>query len=640
MPDLKTVEKLKEGVYEWNEWRRHNPSIKPDLSNSDLRNVNLQKADLSGANLSSVNLSGANLRKVSFREAILHKSDLSEANLARVNIDQADLREANLIKANLIGAQLRGADLRRANLRECNLTEAILNGARLAETNLSRANLISAKLLAADLTQSDLRGAKLLRAKLVQANLTRVNLAEANLVRVDLSRANLTRADCSSADMTRANLRETHLSRAKLTETKLTYANFFNSDLCEANLRNARLRRTNFFKANLHEANLKGVLLGRANLRETNLSSTDLRGAELTEADLREAQLQSANLSESNLSNANLYKANLSNADLRRTQALNTTFKKSWLTGSCIQNWNINSSTIFEGTICEYVYLKSDQQDRRPREGFFAYGEFSALFQQALDTVDLIFTDGIDWQAFFQSFQQLRSQYVGQNLSVQAIEKKRGGAFIVRLEVSSDVNRAAIEASAKDLYKTQLIIIEQRYRDVLKAKEGEITAYKQQSTNLMETIRILASRPINVEATAVADNSDRRKDLRGAQFAGGYAETVQGNQEGGTINNYGSNLNDITRLIRVLRDQADIFPTEHKNDVLMELEDLEIDIQKAVPDQNRIRRRLKRLATVATTVGAITAGTATFSGNINDFTNNIVELTETLGISIEQAQSD
>ena len=122
------------------------------------------------------------------------------------------------------------------------------------------------------------------------------------------------------------------------------------------------------------------------------------------------------------------------------------------------------------------------------------------------------------------------------------------------------------------------------------------------------------------------------------QFAGGFAETVQGDQIGGTINNYGASLADIPRLITALCEQAQAFPAEHKDEALDVLDDLEVDIQKPEPDPSRIGRRLKRLAVIVTTVGALAGGAATFSGNLNTFTGNVLELTETLGIPVEQVQ--
>ena len=87
-----------------------------------------------------------------------------------------------------------------------------------------------------------------------------------------------------------------------------------------------------------------------------------------------------------------------------------------------------------------------------------------------------------------------------------------------------------------------------------------------------------------------------------------------------------------------LRNQAQAFPAEHKDEALDVLDDLEVDIHKPEPDPSRIGRRLKRLAAIATTVGPLAGGAATFSGDLNTFTGNVMELTEILGIPVEQVQ--
>jgi hypothetical protein len=91
-------------------------------------------------------------------------------------------------------------------------------------------------------------------------------------------------------------------------------------------------------------------------------------------------------------------------------------------------------------------------------------------------------------------------------------------------------------------------------------------------------------------------------------------------------------------LITSLREQAQTFPSEHKEEALDVIDDIEIDIQRPQLDQNRIGRRLKRLAAVATAVGTIAGSAATFSGNLTEFTSNVSELADTLGLPIEQIQ--
>ncbi|PHM05674.1 hypothetical protein [Nostoc sp. 'Peltigera malacea cyanobiont' DB3992] len=63
--------------------------------------------------------------------------------------------------------------------------------------------------------------------------------------------------------------------------------------------------------------------------------------------------------------------------------------------------------TNFTDVICDYIYLRQEQQERRPSSGNFSYGEFAQLFQKSLETLDLIFRNGIDWDAFAYSFKKL-----------------------------------------------------------------------------------------------------------------------------------------------------------------------------------------------------------------------------------------
>ncbi|MDV3353031.1 hypothetical protein QGP82_30430 [Leptothoe sp. LEGE 181152] len=213
-------------------------------------------------------------------------------------------------------------------------------------------------------------------------------------------------------------------------------------------------------------------------------------------------------------------------------------------------------------------------------------------------------------------------------MSIQAIERKQGRAFVIRLEGAEGADKPAIESSAKEIYETKLAFIEERYRAELQTKDGEIVAYREQSANLMKITEMLAARPPMSESP--------KYDFRGAQFAGGYiGGNVEGDQTGGTINNYGSSAADITRLITALREHAQAFPDEQKDDVLDTLDDLEGDLAKAEPDPGRIGRRLKRLAAIATALTIDTTG----------FAADLAQLAETLNvplptIQVEQAQPE
>jgi uncharacterized protein YjbI with pentapeptide repeats len=123
---------LKKGVEDWNQWRKQNREISPDLSATDLSGVNLR-----GSNLSVTNLRGADLSRVNMIEV-----DLGGAFLEGANLSQADLNSADLYVANLRGADLSHVDLGFANvigthLENATLEEAEIGFTRFADNDLS-----------------------------------------------------------------------------------------------------------------------------------------------------------------------------------------------------------------------------------------------------------------------------------------------------------------------------------------------------------------------------------------------------------------------------------------------------------------------------------------------------------------------
>ena len=247
------------------------------------------------------------------------------------------------------------------------------------------------------------------------------------------------------------------------------------------------------------------VLLTQVKLYKTNLSGANLSGA---------------NLNGANLNGANLNGANLNGANLFAIQALETNFEGAILTAACIQDWNINSETKLNDVICEYIYLKLEYiegkitfADRRPSDPntIFAPGDFARLVQSLLETVDLIFSSGIDWSAFYSSFQVLQIENSEGELSIQAIERKHDGSFVVRVDVPSNVDKAAIEYKFYKQYQEELKKLETKYHQELQAKDKEIIEiYKQHNANLNDAVKMLglaATKTINMEVNAMTQGN-------------------------------------------------------------------------------------------------------------------------------------
>ncbi len=189
------------------------------------------------------------------------------------------------------------------------------------------------------------------------------------------------------------------------------------------------------------------------------------------------------------------------------------------------------------------IYSEDGDGDRRPHnpEKFFAPGEFTKLFQKALETVDLIFSEGIEWTAFLESFQQLQAEVKSEDLSIQAIERK-AGTFIVRLEVPEEANKAEIEKYIKQEYETKLKVIEGSYQKQLKSKDEDlIKAYREKSSDMLMVIEMLSSsqqqtiinnnlnmtsgNTYNTEKTGIVHNED--SPISGGIIAGEYNEAAK-----------------------------------------------------------------------------------------------------------------
>lgn len=111
MANPEHVERLKQGVADWNAWKKQNRGW-PDLSGADLSGIYLDGVDLAGADLSGANLSGADLSGANLGAAYL-----MDANLSSSDLNFADLRSAYLVGANLNSAKMGNTTIANVDLR-------------------------------------------------------------------------------------------------------------------------------------------------------------------------------------------------------------------------------------------------------------------------------------------------------------------------------------------------------------------------------------------------------------------------------------------------------------------------------------------------------------------------------------------
>ncbi|MEL4897729.1 pentapeptide repeat-containing protein [Crocosphaera sp. Alani8] len=296
------------------------------------------------------------------------------------------------------------------------------------------------------------------------------------------------KANLTDADFTDAILKNTNFNRAILIRTcfkdtvKLNIAKVGKTILADPTIRNLLINPSNGDSINLFKANLRG-------------------------ANLNEANLQYANLKQADLSQASLQYANLGDANLTEVNAVETDFSNAYLTGVCLENWNINSTTRLDHIDCQYIYLLNNQKERRPSSGEFKPEEFTKLFEEVFDTVDLIFSNGIDWKAFIETMKTVQVQNEDIPLEVSSIENKGDGIFVVKVKLPPDKDKEKIHQYFQEIYQHKLEAVEAKYKAMLKARNAEINIYRQQSIDIMELVKIMANRPISLEAKAITNSS-------------------------------------------------------------------------------------------------------------------------------------
>ena len=308
--------------------------------------------------------------------------------------------------------------------------------------------------------------------------------------------------------------------------------NFRGATLTKTNFTEAILRNTNFIEATLthtiwHQAKklnlarLDDTILDNPTVRDllvnkkpsnNTYENASLEEAYLVDFDLKNVNFKNANLSKANLTGANLSKANLTEADLTETnltgaclqesilakaQAIGTDFTQADFTGACgLGNWNIDSTTKLDGVNCRFVYLDENsniERSKRPQSGEFAPREFTKLFQVIVNTIDLIFDDGLNLSALCAALIDVQAE---QNapLEIQNIENKGDGFVVVKVSVSEQADTTKIHSDLEQNYKQQLQIIQARYQAELQGKQEQIEIYKQQSAQMAEINKLLAGK--------------------------------------------------------------------------------------------------------------------------------------------------
>ncbi|AFZ60585.1 pentapeptide repeat-containing protein [Anabaena cylindrica FACHB-243] len=391
---------------------------------------------------------------------------------------------------------------------------------------------------------------------------------------------------------------------ADLTDADLTGATLKNTDFRTANLTRTRFyeaKKLDFARPGNTILNNRDVLnlLVSCNGRGKSYAGANLRGANLIGADLKEANLKDADIIEATFQEANLEWANLA-----LTQAVGTNFTNAKMTGACVEAWNIESTTKLDNVDCRFVYLLenpklgTDDRERRPSSGEFQPGEFTKLFEEVLNTVDLIFRNGIDWKAFVNAFSRVQNQNEDTELSIQSIENKGDGVVVVKVNTPEGADKEKIHSDFIQNYQFALAAVEEKYKALLQAKDNEIVIYRQQSADMKEITSLLANKPISVQV----DNKVENKNMTNSNDS---SRKVEIGNIGRDFNASGQSLNlgEISGTVTNTINELPSAPEPEKpgiKEILTQLQTaIEADSDLTPKDKEKALKQVKSLAEAA-----------------------------------------
>lgn len=125
---------LKSGIGNWNQWRKNNPSINPDLSKEQFGFIGsrLHRYSKPGVNTSGFSrfttqdYSGADLSQADLSECIFREVILGKVNFQETDLSGSEFRQVSIFDANMKRADMKGANFILTTFDKVDFEDAML----------------------------------------------------------------------------------------------------------------------------------------------------------------------------------------------------------------------------------------------------------------------------------------------------------------------------------------------------------------------------------------------------------------------------------------------------------------------------------------------------------------------------------
>jgi internalin A len=177
--------------------------------------------------------------------------------------------------------------------------------------------------------------------------------------------------------------------------------------------------------------------------------------------------------------------------------------------------------------------------------------------------------------------------------------------------------------------------IERRRRNQMGDREME--KYGREYDDIVDIAKLAVSRPIINKAEAkMTQNSSEANNFQGAfqgsNFSGNIGGSSNSAEVGGnqSLQNNNTNTAELLKLISSMRQTAEQFPEGIRDEIIIDIEDVETEIKKPENQWNktRLKKSLTALVAAGTAFGVGIAGMA-------DFADNVIDVSHKMGIELK-----
>jgi uncharacterized protein YjbI with pentapeptide repeats len=193
----------------------------------------------------------------------------------------------------------------------------------------------------------------------------------------------------------------------------------------------------------------------------------------------------------------------------RWRSAIGTNFTQAYLTGACLQAWNIDRANL-SGIDCAFYFLRETpdpkgNRDRRPHDPDRTYEPSDAekMLTEAQNIVEVLLKQCTNAKDLAQALQRLTTAYPEANR--QKLERKDND-FLVTLTVPSEADKADVETLLHNAYD-EIRILRRENKDL----------HNLRAVDLKDALLAIANNPVNLIQT-------------NQQTTGDHTVTTQDNQ--------------------------------------------------------------------------------------------------------------